>query len=462
MNSGLVKAFSLVLHCLGGFLVGVGLSTEAVAAGSAPPLANRALAAEEVHFLECLAFVYSPPLWISYENPDLPFYASDFLDLRSLAARLAGHTDPVSSYLWSQCTNAVRAALANGPRLEAEAPVVAEALAAEFNRIARGPSLYDLQRFKAVALRPETEGLLTGPLLADDRRRLNRLLLEDAYPRQIVKLRSLFFYPKDAEQDARLQKMVEERAAYEAFTNRQARFVLAAKVMAQSGIDPLWQRQLLLPYSMTNANLTPTLDKPLVLAARYQVVSPQAEGILNAAAKFRKGDVLLRVGDAILFVSGFGRVASDGSGTNAWLIEEGRLDFAVAPPILSRSNIVNAADLPAGRFRSFRAFSSVSLSAEEQNVLAQVSDAFRKEARTLAGALNQIAAAEKAREEFETYLSMATDSNPSIQFLVAKCYLEGHGTAKDEKRGLDWMRKASDNGSGEAQDYLNNLARQSK
>jgi TPR repeat protein len=159
---------------------------------------------------------------------------------------------------------------------------------------------------------------------------------------------------------------------------------------------------------------------------------------------------------------GFGRVASDLSGTNAWLIQEGRKDFAVAPPIVSRTNILNAADLPAGRFTSYRAFSSVALNSEEQNILALVSAAFQKEAQPLAAALKQVAATEKVREEFESYLSMATDNNPSIQCLVAKCYLEGRGTPKDEQRGLEWMRKAAANGSGEAQDYLENLARKTK
>jgi hypothetical protein len=425
-------------------------------------LANRALATEQEHFLECLAFVYSPALWISHENLDPSLDASDFVDLLSLGSRLARHTDPVSAYIWSRCTNTVQAALAEDQRRAAVSPAIAEALAAEFGRIADGPSIYDPQRFKDIQLRPETKGFLAGTLLDGDRRRLNRLLLEDAYPREIWRLRSLYFATKDAEQDARLQKMLEERSAYQAFTNRQARHALAAKVIAQSGIDPLWQRQLLLPYSPTRGSLTPTLDKPLLHATGYQVVSPQAEGILNAAAKFRKDDVLLRMGDSVFFVMGFGRVASDASGTNAWLVQEGTKDFAVASPIMSRSNILNAADLPAGRFTSYRAFSSVALSSEEQNVLAQVSAAFHKEAQPLAAAMKQVAATEQVREEFETYLSMATDNNPSIQYLVAKCYLEGRGTPKDEPRGLEWMRKASANGSGEAQDYLNNLARKAK
>ena len=457
-----MKSFAFILNYLGGFLAGVGLAAQAAAAGSTPVLANRAMAAEQEHFLQCLAFVYSPALWISYENPDPSFYSSDFLDLRSLASRLTRHSDPVSTYVWSRCTNSIQAALAESQRPAADLPAIAEALAAEFSRIADGPSIYDPQRFNDIQLRPETKGLLPGALLDGDRRRLNRLLLEDAYPLEIWRLRSLYFAAKDAEQDARLQSILEERAAYQAFTNRQARYTLAAKVIAQSGIDPIWQRQLLLPYSATQGNLTPTLGKPLVHATGYQVVSPQAEGILNAAAKFRRDDVLLRVGDSIFFVMGFGRVASDTSGTYAWLIQEGRKDFAVAPPIVSRSNIASVADLPAGRFMSYRAFSSVALSTEEQNILVQVSTAFQKEAQPLAAALKQFTETQKVREEFESYLSMATDSNPSIQLLVAKCYLEGRGTPKDEQRGLEWMRKASANGSGEAQDYLNNLARKAK
>ena len=44
-----------------------------------------------------------------------------------------------------------------------------------------------------------------------------------------------------------------------------------------------------------------------------------------------------------------------------------------------------------------------------------------------------------------------------MEYLLAKSYLEGSGTAKDEKLGLEWMKRAAKNGSGDASAYLENV-----
>ncbi len=52
----------------------------------------------------------------------------------------------------------------------------------------------------------------------------------------------------------------------------------------------------------------------------------------------------------------------------------------------------------------------------------------------------------------------ATDSNPYMQYLLAKAYLEGKGTERDEKLGMEWMRRAARSGSGDATAYLERSA----
>src|SRR5271166_3475719 len=73
----------------------------------------------------------------------------------------------------------------------------------------------------------------------------------------------LYFAPKNEVQARQIETLKAARENYAALTNRAARHDLTARVIAESGIDERWQRKILLPYSETNQNLTPTLDKPL-------------------------------------------------------------------------------------------------------------------------------------------------------------------------------------------------------
>ena len=61
------------------------------------------------------------------------------------------------------------------------------ALVNELNQLLTGPSIYDAARFQAVALRPETKRLLARKLHGLPLAHLNKLLLEDAYPTDLVR-----------------------------------------------------------------------------------------------------------------------------------------------------------------------------------------------------------------------------------------------------------------------------------
>jgi TPR repeat protein len=134
----------------------------------------------------------------------------------------------------------------------------------------------------------------------------------------------------------------------------------------------------------------------------------------------------------------FGRGADDASRTNALLIREGEKTY-----------------VSGGRFKTVGAFTSVALSKEEIAVLNRVSAACQKEAL----ALGQKLSAMKYGQEFEEYKARASDTSPYIEFLLARAYLEGRGTEKNERLGLEWMNRAAKSGSGDAQSYLDALRR---
>jgi TPR repeat protein len=110
------------------------------------------------------------------------------------------------------------------------------------------------------------------------------------------------------------------------------------------------------------------------------------------------------------------------------------------------------------RFKTVEAFADAGLSKEETAVLNRVAAAFQKEV----AALGQKPTTPKAVQDFEEYKARANDSSPYFEFLLAKAYLEGKGTEKNEQLGLEWMNRAAKNGSGDAQSYLDALGRKTR
>lgn len=123
-------------------------------------------------------------------TPD--FSADEIREPMVLAAKLKEGSDPVSSWLYSQLSKREREMVAGK---NATAGKLKEVLAAELTALVHGPLLYDEKRFKGVSLRPRTASLLgfktrfqpSQRALAQFYAALNRLLLEDAYPRELTK-----------------------------------------------------------------------------------------------------------------------------------------------------------------------------------------------------------------------------------------------------------------------------------
>jgi hypothetical protein len=107
---------------------------------------------------------------------------ADLVDLPLLASELTKPTNMVSSNLMSMLSTATLKALKNVQSVNTDQAALRISLVSALNDAIRGSSLYEVGRFAGVTLRQETQQLLAqnpeGPALV----RLNRLLLEDAYP----------------------------------------------------------------------------------------------------------------------------------------------------------------------------------------------------------------------------------------------------------------------------------------
>jgi TPR repeat protein len=261
----------------------------------------------------------------------------------------------------------------------------------------------------------------------------------------------LYFRPRNDSQRKQIEAMKAARERFVAFTNRETRHQFVAKVLAESGLDADWQKKLLLPYSAANPSLTPVLGRPVQIVERYSILKA-----------LPTGDVLIQAGDSIFSVMGFGRGANDAYLTNAVLVEEGRMTYRTERKGLEW----------------VEAFTDAALTAAETAALDQAVAAFQRKAAELgqamaaaqkkADAINQALAESrrkapaltgetKARQDFADLQARAKETSPFMEYLLAKAYLEGKGTAKDEKLGLLWMNKAARDGSGDADSYLEGL-----
>jgi uncharacterized repeat protein (TIGR03803 family) len=138
----------------------------------------------------CLAGVAFAPAAFPQAAPPGPtncwlFSSSDILNPAALAQELSARSGPVSAFVWSQLPATAQQTLTDPATL---APNKVSTLVAGLNALVQGNSIYDPRRFAGVALSPATRILLAQPAQPGaNAARLNRLLLEDAYPRELRK-----------------------------------------------------------------------------------------------------------------------------------------------------------------------------------------------------------------------------------------------------------------------------------
>jgi hypothetical protein len=129
-----------------------------------------------------------PPL----ELPGAAFTPQSIVDLQGLVSRLTDPSEALSAFLTQRFSSATRGML---EAYSGEDPSghLRTALANDLNRLVRDGSIYDQERFVGVLLRSETARLLAQKPSGPELCRLNRLLIEDAYPLELDRGRRLGF-----------------------------------------------------------------------------------------------------------------------------------------------------------------------------------------------------------------------------------------------------------------------------
>ena len=117
------------------------------------------------------------------------FFVGDIVNLPSLAAKMADKSDPISAFLDERLDDktgaSLTAFLATKPGSQELERVLLTNLVTWLNTVIAGPSIYDAKIFEVVHCRPETDEIRARGAQGRDLVRLNRLLLEDAYPKEL-------------------------------------------------------------------------------------------------------------------------------------------------------------------------------------------------------------------------------------------------------------------------------------
>jgi len=135
--------------------------------------------------------------WTQIENSATSFSSGGIIDPPAFAHRLANASDPLSEFLRGRLQESLKADLAAYSPSAENAKAVISALVKDLNQIVAGPPIYDSARFTNVNPRPETAQLIRQNPGGQQLARLNKLLLEDAYPAQLAQSASTGWTVKD-------------------------------------------------------------------------------------------------------------------------------------------------------------------------------------------------------------------------------------------------------------------------
>jgi hypothetical protein len=135
--------------------------------------------------------------WLQIENNATTLSSGGILDPARFIAKLTSGTDAVSQFLRDQLPTSLALDLASYQPANDNAKAVSSALVKELNRVIAGPAIYDSVRFAQTVMRPETAQLRRADPKGQDLVRLNKLLLEDAYPDELAKSATTGWVVKD-------------------------------------------------------------------------------------------------------------------------------------------------------------------------------------------------------------------------------------------------------------------------
>jgi fucose permease len=114
------------------------------------------------------------------------FAGSDFKDVSALAAKLTAKADPVSAFLASNLSDSTLQTLSRFKEVGAGVTAARVALAQDLNSLILKTNIYTPERFSGVTLQDKTKQLLAPDAPPRSMPRLNRLLLADAFPHELV------------------------------------------------------------------------------------------------------------------------------------------------------------------------------------------------------------------------------------------------------------------------------------
>lgn len=120
--------------------------------------------------------------WIEVKTKVL---RDDIRDLASLVEKLQTKPDAVSAFLAENISASTKQLLADYKGTEAQAKKLRPVLAADLNEVVKKESIFDADRFNGVTLNEATNALLLDKAPKKNVARLNRLLLQDAMPKEL-------------------------------------------------------------------------------------------------------------------------------------------------------------------------------------------------------------------------------------------------------------------------------------
>lgn len=129
---------------------------------------------------------------------------SELKDVAGLSNKLRDAQDPLGRYLLGQFSPALRQQLDQQDACGVRDESLLGAFVGELNRLLKGPGLFDAQRFARVKLREEVHKLILQNPQGEALIRLNRLLLEEAFPDEIARHRQTTYLAPDVRDKIRV------------------------------------------------------------------------------------------------------------------------------------------------------------------------------------------------------------------------------------------------------------------
>lgn len=115
--------------------------------------------------------------------------AENLKNAKTFVEAMSNKQDPLSGWLWDQIDQVTQSALLEPDQSQ---QAIGSILVRALNQLMAKSSIYDEERFRGVKLRPETKEILKGSVtvqMGEEAIRLNRLVLEDAYPNDLTTTR---------------------------------------------------------------------------------------------------------------------------------------------------------------------------------------------------------------------------------------------------------------------------------